>query len=146
VFRQTLHLRCVEELHLYDWCPWWRGEWCSGKSLPQTWQWALSVQYLRRLPEVPTHCPPPDLCKGFRNQWWEWHFRTRQTLQSRTSHLEVHGGNCRATGNLDTCTPVGHLHVAFKIPYVYDCVTNWCRKQVLSKSKCTRYWTRKSHA
>jgi hypothetical protein len=26
VFRQTLHLRCVEELHLYDWCPWWRGE------------------------------------------------------------------------------------------------------------------------
>jgi hypothetical protein len=26
----------------------------------------------------------------------------------------------RATGNLDTCTPVRELHVAFKIPYVYD--------------------------
>jgi hypothetical protein len=37
--------------------------------------------------------------------------------------------NCRATGNLDRCTPVGDLHAAFKIPYVHDCVTILGRKQ-----------------
>jgi hypothetical protein len=35
----------------------------------------------------------------------------------------------RAIGNLDRPTPVGDLHVAFKIPYVYLYVTNLCRKQ-----------------
>jgi hypothetical protein len=35
-----------------------------------------------------------------------------------------------ATGNLDRCTPVHHLHATFKIPYVYDYVTKLCRKAV----------------
>jgi hypothetical protein len=31
----------------------------------------------------------------------------------------------RATGNLSGRTPVPELHVAFKIPYVYDYITNY---------------------
>jgi hypothetical protein len=30
----------------------------------------------------------------------------------------------RAIGNLDRCTPVRELHVAFKIPYVFDYMYN----------------------
>jgi hypothetical protein len=30
------------------------------------------------------------------------------------------------TENLDGCTPVCKLHVAFKIPYVYDYITKLC--------------------
>jgi hypothetical protein len=30
-------------------------------------------------------------------------------------------------GNLDRCTPVRKLHVIFKIPYMYDYVTELCR-------------------
>jgi hypothetical protein len=33
----------------------------------------------------------------------------------------------RVIGNLDRCTPVRELHVAFNIPYVYGCVTEECR-------------------
>jgi hypothetical protein len=33
------------------------------------------------------------------------------------------------TGNLDTCIPVHKLHVAFKIPYMYDYITKLCRTQ-----------------
>jgi hypothetical protein len=29
----------------------------------------------------------------------------------------------RAIGNLDRCTPVRELHVAFKVPYMYDYIT-----------------------
>jgi hypothetical protein len=35
----------------------------------------------------------------------------------------------RATGNLDRCIPVRELHVAFKIPYVYDYITKLHRTQ-----------------
>jgi hypothetical protein len=34
-----------------------------------------------------------------------------------------------AIGNLDRCTPVHKLHMAFKIPYLYDYVTKLCRTQ-----------------
>jgi hypothetical protein len=34
-----------------------------------------------------------------------------------------------ATGNLYRSTPVRKLHVAFKIPYVYDYITKLCRTQ-----------------
>jgi hypothetical protein len=34
-----------------------------------------------------------------------------------------------ATSNLDRCTPVRELHVAFKIPYVYVYTTKLCRTQ-----------------
>jgi hypothetical protein len=30
-------------------------------------------------------------------------------------------------GNLDRCTPVCKLHVAFKIPYVYNYISKLCR-------------------
>jgi hypothetical protein len=30
---------------------------------------------------------------------------------------------------LDTCTPVHELHIAFKIPCTYDCITKLCRTQ-----------------
>jgi hypothetical protein len=36
----------------------------------------------------------------------------------------------RAVENLDRCTPVRELHVVFKIPYVYDYITELCRAQV----------------
>jgi hypothetical protein len=32
-------------------------------------------------------------------------------------------------GNLDMRTPVRDLHLAFKIPYVYDYITKLCRRQ-----------------
>jgi hypothetical protein len=35
----------------------------------------------------------------------------------------------RAIGKLDRRTPVRDLHLAFKIPYVYDYITNVCRKE-----------------
>jgi hypothetical protein len=35
----------------------------------------------------------------------------------------------RAISNLDRRTPVRDLHLAFKIPYVYDYVTKLCRRQ-----------------
>jgi hypothetical protein len=35
----------------------------------------------------------------------------------------------RAIGNLDKRTLVLKMHVAFKIPYVYDCITKLCRTQ-----------------
>jgi hypothetical protein len=36
----------------------------------------------------------------------------------------------RAIGNRDRRTPVRDLHLAFKIPYVYDYITKLCRRQV----------------
>jgi hypothetical protein len=38
-------------------------------------------------------------------------------------------GVLRSIGNLDRCTSIHKLHVAFKIPYVYDCVAKLCRTQ-----------------
>jgi hypothetical protein len=35
----------------------------------------------------------------------------------------------RAIDNLDRNTPVRELHLAFKIPYVYDYITKLCRRQ-----------------
>jgi hypothetical protein len=35
----------------------------------------------------------------------------------------------RVIGNLDRCTPVRELHVAFKIPYGYDYITKLWRTQ-----------------
>jgi hypothetical protein len=35
----------------------------------------------------------------------------------------------RAIGNLERCTSVRELHVAFKIPYVYEYITKLCRTQ-----------------
>jgi hypothetical protein len=43
-----------------------------------------------------------------------------QRLQNRVLH---------AIGNLDRRTPVRDLHLAFKIPYVYDYITELCRRQ-----------------
>jgi hypothetical protein len=55
---------------------------------------------------------------------WEYaadiHLLKLQRLQNRV---------LRATGNLDRCTPVSELHVAFKIPYVYDYKTKLRRTQ-----------------
>jgi hypothetical protein len=36
----------------------------------------------------------------------------------------------RTTGNLTSQIPSHDLHTSFKIPYLYDFVTNPCRKQV----------------
>jgi hypothetical protein len=35
----------------------------------------------------------------------------------------------RAIGSLDRSTPTRDLHLAFKIPYVYDYITKLCRRQ-----------------
>jgi hypothetical protein len=35
----------------------------------------------------------------------------------------------RAIGNIDRSTPVRDLHLAFKIPYLYDYVSKLCRRQ-----------------
>jgi hypothetical protein len=55
---------------------------------------------------------------------WEYaadaHLLKLQRLQNRVLH---------AIGNLDRCKPVSEMHVAIKIPYVYDYVTKLCRTQ-----------------
>jgi hypothetical protein len=35
----------------------------------------------------------------------------------------------RTTGNFPRCTPVRDLHMAFKLPYIYDHITKLCRQQ-----------------
>jgi hypothetical protein len=35
----------------------------------------------------------------------------------------------RTIGNLQRCTIVRDMHVAFQIPYVYDYITELCRRQ-----------------
>jgi hypothetical protein len=55
---------------------------------------------------------------------WEYsaaaHLLKLQRLQNRVLH---------AIGNLDRRTPVREMHVAFKIPCVYDYITKLCRRQ-----------------
>jgi hypothetical protein len=55
---------------------------------------------------------------------WEYavdaHFLKLQHLHNRVLH---------AIGNLDRCTSAHKLHMAFKIPYVYDYITKLCRTQ-----------------
>jgi hypothetical protein len=48
------------------------------------------------------------------------HLMKLQHLQNRV---------LRPNGNLDRSTPVLDLHLAFKIPYVYDYITKLCRRQ-----------------
>jgi hypothetical protein len=43
-----------------------------------------------------------------------------QRLQSKVLHT---------IGNFPRCTPICDLHMAFKISYVYDYITNLCRQQ-----------------
>jgi hypothetical protein len=50
----------------------------------------------------------------------ETHLLKLQRLQNRV---------LRAVGDLDRRTPVRDLHLAFKIPYVYDYITKLCRRQ-----------------
>jgi hypothetical protein len=35
----------------------------------------------------------------------------------------------RTIGNFPRCTPVRDLYPAFNLPYVYDYITKWCRRQ-----------------
>jgi hypothetical protein len=55
---------------------------------------------------------------------WEFaantHLMKLQRLQNRV---------IRAIGNLDRSTPVRDLHLAFKIPYLYDYIAKLCRRQ-----------------
>jgi hypothetical protein len=55
---------------------------------------------------------------------WEYaadaHLLKLQRLQNRV---------LRTTENLDRCTPLRELRVAFKIPYVCDYITKLCRTQ-----------------
>jgi hypothetical protein len=55
---------------------------------------------------------------------WEFaadtHLMKLQRLQNRV---------LRAIGKLDRSTPVRDLHLAFKIPYVYDYITKLCKRQ-----------------
>jgi hypothetical protein len=48
------------------------------------------------------------------------HLKKLQRLQNRV---------LRAIGKLDWRTPVRGLHLAFKIPHVYDYITKLCRRQ-----------------
>jgi hypothetical protein len=36
----------------------------------------------------------------------------------------------RTTCKFSRRTPVRELHIAFKVPYIYDCITKLCRQQV----------------
>jgi hypothetical protein len=55
---------------------------------------------------------------------WEYaadaHLLKLQCLQNRVLH---------GIGNFDSHTPVCEMHVAFKIPYLYDYITKLCRTQ-----------------
>jgi hypothetical protein len=59
----------------------------------------------------------------------------------KLQHLQ--NGILHAIGNLHRCTPVSKLNVAFKIPYVYGCITKLCRTQDLVN---VWYWTRRTQA
>jgi hypothetical protein len=48
------------------------------------------------------------------------HLMKLQRLQNKVLH---------ATGNLDRRTPARDLHLAVKIPYVYDYISTLCRRQ-----------------
>jgi hypothetical protein len=48
------------------------------------------------------------------------HLLKLQRLQNRVLH---------AIGNLERCTPVRELQLAFQIPYVYHYITKLCRTQ-----------------
>jgi hypothetical protein len=50
----------------------------------------------------------------------DFHIFQLQHLQNRV---------LRPFGNPDRCTPVHELHVAFKIPYMYDYINKLCRTQ-----------------
>jgi hypothetical protein len=56
---------------------------------------------------------------------WEYaagaHLLKLQRLQNRVF---------RTIGNLDRRTPVRKLHVAFKVPYLYDYITKLCMTQI----------------
>jgi hypothetical protein len=56
---------------------------------------------------------------------WEFaadnHLLKLQRLQNKVLHT---------IGNFPRSTPVHDLHMAFKLPYVYDYVTKSCRQQV----------------
>jgi hypothetical protein len=55
---------------------------------------------------------------------WEYaadaHLLKLQHLKNRVLH---------AIRNFDRCIPVHELHMAFKIPYVYDCISKLCKTQ-----------------
>jgi hypothetical protein len=55
---------------------------------------------------------------------WEFaadiHLMKLQRLQTKVLH---------AIGNYPKCTPVHDLHLAFKIPFVYDYIRKLCRQQ-----------------
>jgi hypothetical protein len=53
------------------------------------------------------------------------HTTTGELLESMFSTQSV----LRATGNLNWCTPIRDLHLAFKIPYTYAYITKLCRRQ-----------------
>jgi hypothetical protein len=74
--------------------------------------------------------------------WLHIESETLQRLQNRVLH---------AIGNYDMRTTVHDLHLAFKIPYVYDYITKLCRRQAVvilnhKYPKCTCNWTRRSQA
>jgi hypothetical protein len=45
-------------------------------------------------------------------------------LKSQRQQNEV----LRITGNIPKCTPVGDLHTAFNLPYIYDYIIKLCRQ------------------
>jgi hypothetical protein len=63
---------------------------------------------------------PPDYISSTRQNQIRTILMKLQCLQNRV---------LRAIGNLDWCTPVRDLHLAFRIPYVYDYTTKLCRRQ-----------------
>jgi hypothetical protein len=55
---------------------------------------------------------------------WEFAADTHLMILQRSQNRVL-----RAIGNFDRRTPVRDLHLAFKIPYVYDYITKLCRRQ-----------------
>jgi hypothetical protein len=58
--------------------------------------------------------------------WPTWEFAADTHLM-KMQRLQNKG--LRAIGNIDRQAPVRDLHLAFKIPYVYDYITKLCRRQ-----------------
>jgi hypothetical protein len=71
------------------------------------------------------------LCKAMINSVMTYAFLSWEfTADSRLLKLHrLQNQVFRTTGNLTRRTPTPALHVAFRIPYIYDFVTKLCRQQ-----------------
>jgi hypothetical protein len=69
--------------------------------------------------------------------WPSWEF-AKDTYLLKLQRL--HNKVFRTAGKFRRYTPVGDLHMAFNLPYVYDYITKLCRQQAEVGQDCSTNW------